>query len=116
MEVQGKLIKKFDATEHGSSSFKKIEFVVELDDKYPQVVKMQAVQDKVSLIESMPVGTVAEFFFNLKGREWTNTEGKVLYFTNVEVWKVKTIEEAEVEVEPEPADKGVDMDGDELPF
>ena len=43
-------------------------------------------------------------------------EGKVLYFTNVEVWKVNTIEEAEVEVEPEPADKGVDMDGDELPF
>jgi hypothetical protein len=28
MEVQGKLIKKFDATEHGGS-FKKIEFVVE---------------------------------------------------------------------------------------
>lgn len=114
MEVQGKLIKKFDATEHGSS-FKKIEFVVELDEKYPQVVKMQAVQDKVSLIESMPVGTVAEFFFNLKGREWTNAEGKVLYFTNVEVWKVKTIEEVAT-VEPEPADKGVDMDGDELPF
>ena len=114
MGVQGKLIKKFDATEHGGS-FKKIEFVVELDDKYPQLVKMQAVQDKVSLIESMPVGTVAEFFFNLKGREWTNAEGKVLYFTNVEVWKIKTIEEVAT-VEPEPADKGVDMDGDELPF
>jgi hypothetical protein len=56
----------------------------------------------------MPVGTVAEFFFNLKGREWTNSEGKVLYFTNVEVWKIKTIEEV-VTVEPEPADKGVDM-------
>jgi hypothetical protein len=114
MEVQGKLFKKFDATEHGGS-FKKIEFVVELDDKYPQLVKMQAVQDKVSLIESMPVGTVAEFFFNLKGREWTNSEGKVLYFTNVEVWKVKTIEEVAVE-EPESEEKGVDMDGDELPF
>ena len=114
MEVQGKLIKKFDATEHGGS-FKKIEFVVELDDTYPQLVQMQAVQDKVSLIESMPVGTVAEFFFNLKGREWTNAEGKVLYFTNVEVWKIKTIEEVAT-VEPEPADKGVDMDGDELPF
>ena len=78
-------------------------------------VKMQAVQDKVALIESMPVNTVAEFFFNLKGREWTNSEGKVLYFTNVEVWKVKTIEEAEVE-KPAPEEKGVDMDGDELPF
>ena len=114
MEVQGKLFKKFDATEHGES-FKKIEFVVELDDQYPQLVKMQAVQDKVSLIESMPVGTVAEFFFNLKGREWTNAEGKVLYFTNVEVWKIKTIEEVAT-VKPAPEAKGVDMDGDALPF
>jgi hypothetical protein len=112
MEIKGKIIKKFEATEHGGS-FKKIEFVIETDEKYPQVVKMQAVQERVKVIESMPVGTVAEFNFNLKGREWTNAEGKVLYFTNVEVWKVNKLEE---EVEEEVVEKPVDIDGDELPF
>jgi hypothetical protein len=45
MEVKGKLIKKFEATEHGGS-FKKIEFVLETEDKYPQMVKMQATKKR----------------------------------------------------------------------
>lgn len=117
MEVKGKLIKKFEATEHGGS-FKKIEFILETEDKYPQMVKMQATQERVSVIESMPIGTVANFHFNLRGREWTNPKGEAVYFTNLEVWKVDNIERQEEEKPAfkQMAEDGVDMDGDELPF
>ena len=120
MQITGKLLKKFEATTHGS--FKKIEFILETDDKYPQVVKMQSTQERVPVIERMEVGTLASFHFNLRGREWTNPKGESVYFTNLEVWKVDDIEEANdkklakafEESKIKPGD--VDMDGDELPF
>jgi hypothetical protein len=65
----------------------------------------------------MPVGTVANFHFNLRGREWTNPKGEAVYFTNLEVWKVDDIEKEEVKPAfKQLADDGVDMNGDELPF
>lgn len=113
MEVKGKIIKKFEASEYGS--FKKIEFVLETEDKYPQTVKMQSTQERVPVIERLPVGTVADFHFNLRGREWTNPKGEAVYFTNLEVWKVDNIEEAKKPVKI-IEDKSVDFEGDELPF
>ena len=113
MEVKGKLLKKLEPSEYGS--FKKIEFVIETEDKYPQVVKMQSTQERVRLIEKLPVGTIADFHFNLRGREWTNRKGETVYFTNIEVWKIDNIEEEKKPVKV-IEDKSVDFEGDELPF
>ena len=119
LKITGTLKKKFEATTHGND-FTKIEFVVELpDDKYPQLIKMQSTQDRVSMIENMKVGSVATFYFNLKGREWESKTGEIINFTNIEVWKVSDQTPPQVSSNP-PSDTEVETttvkEGDELPF
>ena len=115
MEVTGKLVKKFDATTHGDS-FKRVEFIIETEDKYPQLVKMQATQERVPVVENIAVGSTVNFHFNLKGREWTNAKGENVYFTNLEVWKLEVTEEPKEPKKYVAEDIPLDADGDELPF
>ena len=116
MEVTGKLVKKYDATTHGDS-FKRIEFIIETEDKYPQLVKMQATQERVPVVEKIEIGSTVKFNFNLKGREWTNAQGENVYFTNLEVWKLEVTDEpADEPKEYVAEDIPLDADGDELPF
>jgi len=88
LTIKGKLIKKFEAQTFGES-FRKIEFVIETDDKYPQKIKMQATQDNIKTIEELPEGTICTMHFNVRGREWTSKENKVMYFVSLDVWRVE---------------------------
>jgi len=97
MDITGKLIEKFDVTTYGES-FKKQEFVVETEDKYPQTIKMQATQDNIEKIAKCNIGQNYTFHFNLRGRKWESPDNKIIYFNTIEVWRV---EESEQELEPE---------------
>lgn len=83
-QAEGKLHKVFDE-EQKSDNFKAREFVVETDEKYPQFIKFQLVQDKCSLIDGHREGDQVNVSFDLRGREWN---GK--YFTNLQAWKIET--------------------------
>jgi len=115
MDITGKLIEKFDVTTYGES-FKKQEFVVETDDKYPQTIKMQATQDNIEKIAKCNIGQEYTFHFNLRGRKWESPDNKIIYFNTIEVWRV---EQSEQEVEAEeiisaPVDSSTLSD--DLPF
>jgi len=115
MDITGKLIEKFDVTTYGES-FKKQEFVVETDDKYPQTIKMQATQDNIEKIAKCNIGQEYTFHFNLRGRKWESPDNKIIYFNTIEVWRV---EQSEQEVEAEeiisaPVDSSIFQD--DLPF
>ena len=108
-QIEGTLKKKFEITTHGAT-FKKMEFIIETEDeKYPQIIKMQIVQDKINKVDELPVGTKAKWFFNLKGRTWENPEGKTIYFNSIEVWRVET---TGTDLKP----LVVEEDNDVLPF
>jgi hypothetical protein len=98
LQIKAKLVQKFPATTHGET-FKKMEFIIEIDDKYPQTVKMEVHNDNISTIESLPEGTIANWHFNLRGRKWTNPETKkVVFFNSLVVWRAEVVETDLVEL------------------
>ena len=55
-------------TEHVSDKFQKRTFVVnDMQDKYPQKISFQCVQDKVSLLDNVGEGQEVEVAFNARG-------------------------------------------------
>jgi len=83
-EMKGKLHKKFD-TDQKTDTFQARDFVVlEEDDRYPQYIKFQLVQDRCSLIDNFEEGHDIVVHFDLRGREWNDK-----YFTNLNAWKVE---------------------------
>lgn len=67
------------------SGFQKVEFVITTnDEKYPQDVKFEIVQDKVDdFIKYNKVGTSVDVDFNVRGNEYN---GK--YYVSLSAWKV----------------------------
>jgi hypothetical protein len=111
LQIKGKLIKKFETQTFGES-FRKMEFVVETDEKYPQKIKFQATQDNIQKFEELTVGLIATWYFNVRGREWTNKENKVVYFVSLDVWRHE--EHGTDIVQPLP--KPIEENSDGLPF
>jgi hypothetical protein len=89
MDLTGKLYDIFEPYTKGS--FTKREFVIldESNDKFPQHIKFELVQDKISLIDSFNKGDVIKVYFNVKGREWTNPKGEKVYFLSLGAWKIE---------------------------
>ncbi len=89
LEVTGKVHEIFEV-QQVTDSFRKREFVLEMmDGQYTQHVKFQLTQDRCSLIDQFPVGSDVKISFNLTGRPYTNKEGKTIYFTNVNAWRIE---------------------------
>ena len=86
-KTKGRIIDIFQ-TQQISDKFKKREFVIETDEQYPQLIKMEFVQDNCSKLDSFAIGQDVEVYFNLRGRKWTNKEGKDNYFITLSVWRM----------------------------
>lgn len=92
MDVKGKVHFVSDVI-NVTETFRKRELVVEFAEnpQYPEFVKFEAIQDRVSLMDDIKVGQDVEVFFNLKGREWTNKQGEKQYFNTLQLWKVNVL-------------------------
>lgn len=122
MELSGKIKVIFD-TMTFDSGFRKREFVVTTQEQYPQDIKFELYQDKVSLMDHYQVGEDVVVAFNLRGNEYNGR-----YFVNVNAWKidraVANVSEGMPPVAPPPptapASPAVDMSSggeeDDLPF
>jgi len=86
-KTKGKIIDIFQ-TQQISDKFKKREFVIETDEQYPQLIKMEFVQDNCSKLDSFAIGQDVEVYFNLRGRKWTNKDGDDKYFNTLNVWRM----------------------------
>lgn len=121
-EIAGKLHLK-ETTQEVSSSFKKREFVLEVENErkneWNEFIKFQLTQDRCSTIDSIGIGTKMKVSFNIKGRKWEK-DGKVSYFTNLEAWKIETLDSSSNTNEPATAYPPMEIppaeDGDDLPF
>jgi len=67
------------------SGFQKVEFVLTTnDEKYPQDVKFEIVQDKVDdFLKYNKVGSSVDVSFNVRGNEY-----KEKYYVSLSAWKV----------------------------
>ena len=88
MEVLGK-IKLVSDEIQVSSSFKKRELVIVTDEKYPQSIMIEFVQDKADLLNSYNTGDSVKVSINLGGREWVNPQGETVYFNTIQGWKIE---------------------------
>jgi single-strand DNA-binding protein len=71
-----------------SSGFKKVEFVVETQEQYPQTLKFEATKENADkLVKYQKIGDNVDVDFNLRGRDWEGDKG-LINFTTLEAWKV----------------------------
>lgn len=89
MEIRG-TIKSIQDKQTISEKLNKQTFVLTTDDKYPQDVQIELINDNISLINNHSVGDVVEVGINIRGREWINPEGVAKYFNSIQGWKVAT--------------------------
>ena len=124
MEVTGK-IKVINAEQQVSASFKKRELVVATEEQYPQFISINFVQDKCDLLNNCNVGDAVKVSINLRGREWTNPQGEMVYFNTIQGWRIGKLqaETAASSVAPMPAAEAFapatdfkEEDHDDLPF
>lgn len=88
MAYKGTVIAIFDV-QTISDKFRKREVVLsDTNDKYPQEVKFQAVNDKVGLLDGVKIGDVLEVEYNLRGRRSTTKDGKEVWYNSLDLWRV----------------------------
>jgi len=126
MDVTGR-VKMIDQTkEVGTSGFRKRDIVVTTDEQYPQHISVQFVQDKCDLLDAYKVGDQVKIDINLRGREWTNQQGEVVYFNTIQGWRIGKVSSEPAASGPTPpmpnaqvftpADNFKEEEHDDLPF
>ena len=122
MDIKGK-VHEISPVQNVTETFKKRELVIEFAEnpQYPEFIKFEALQDKVNLFDSVKVGDQVEVFFNLRGRPWTDKNGKTSYFNTLVVWRLNVLSgNQEQAQQPEYAASPVDITAtpgeDDLPF
>ena len=85
MEIKGRISNILE-TNQITDSFSKREFVLEYAEnpEYPELIKLEFIQDKCSLLDSYSIGQNVNVCFNLKGRKWTNPDGVDVYFNTLQ--------------------------------
>jgi len=118
MEVVGK-IKVIGNAQQVSDKFVKRDVVVTTDEQYPQDIQIQFVQDKCDLLNSFAIGQEVKIGINLRGREWTNAKGEVVYFNTIQGWNINKADTSKQSPEPQ-AKQPVSIDNfetyEDLPF
>ena len=113
------VIKDAGVTMNVTEKFSKREFVVTVpDEKYPQVVQFQLVNDRTSLLDGFKNGDNIEVSFSLRGREWTNpTSGEVRVFNTLDAFRVERVGSSPAPApKAAPATQTATADEDDLPF
>jgi len=117
LSITGTVHKVFDTITVGANNFQKREFVLRTDENspYPQLVKFELAQDKCSLIDGYQPGEIIDVKFNLRGREWTNPKGEVVYFNTLSPWAINRNAGMSSET-PMPSSQMANSSGSAVPF
>lgn len=55
-----------------NSDFAIKEFVVKTSENYPQLLRLELVQEKTEALNGVPIGQEVKAFFSIRGREWND--------------------------------------------
>jgi hypothetical protein len=86
MEITGRIIQKLDLQEgtSGRGPWKKQEFIIETNDKFPKKVCISAWAEKVDDLDRFSVNEDVKVSVNVESREYN---GK--WYTDVRSWKIE---------------------------
>lgn len=88
---------------------------------WPNHIAFTFKKDNTSVLDSVKEGQRAKIRFAIDGREWTNPQGQVKYFTDLTGLKLEVLNSDGSSTEPvpapaEPEDFGDAGDIDDMPF
>lgn len=88
MEISGKIIKKLDAVTGNSArgEWKKQEFIIETEDKYPKQVCISAWAEKVDELSKFNINDKVKLSLNAESREYNGR-----WYTDLRFWKIEMI-------------------------
>ena len=119
MELNVK-IHSISETQNVTDTFSKREFIVETQEEYKQYLQLQVIKDKCEVLNNYSVGQEVKVHLNVKGRLWTNKEGKEVAFNTLECWKIEKLTEAENvnvnEAKVFQTVEDLEVPADDLPF
>lgn len=120
MELKGKIIVVFDTNEV-SDRFSKREFVIECAEnpEYPELLKLEMIQDKCEHLDGYKAGDMVEVDINLKGRKWDDPKGGVKYFNTLQAWRIRNQGSSNAATQSNSTHQRVNDDAeeiDDLPF
>jgi hypothetical protein len=120
MELQG-TIKRIEDTQSFKNDFKKRVLVLTTDDKYPQHIAIDFLQDKTSILDSFNQGEQVKIGINIRGKEWIGGEGVTKYFNSIVGWRIEKLPEDKNSAPPAPEpnfdiDLEKDEDEEDFPF
>lgn len=88
MEVKGR-ITVVNATQQINDTFQKRELVLQTVEDWPQVYKIEFIQDNCKKLDGYNVGDMVTVGINLRGREYTKQNGETGYFTSLQGWRIE---------------------------
>lgn len=88
MEISGKIIKKLDPVTGNSArgEWKKQEFIIETEDKYPKQVCISAWAEKVDELTKYNINDKVKLSLNAESREYNGR-----WYTDLRFWKIEMI-------------------------
>lgn len=119
------VVEKILATQTFASGFSKRDIVmtddVGADTKYPNHIAFTFKKDNATVLDTVREGQRAKIRFAIDGREWTNPQGQVKYFTDLTGLKLEVLNADGSSTEPVPAPAEPDFpenagDVEDLPF
>lgn len=94
MQLKGTL-KLIRDIQQVSEKFSKREFVITTNEQYPQTIQLELQGNNVDIIDAYGIGEEVVCDLNLRGRAWTNKEGKEVYFNTIVAWKIQKPNESQ---------------------
>lgn len=107
-EMTGEVKTLFD-TMSFASGFTKREFLITMDDDFPQDIKFTCIKEKVSLLDRLNPGNRVKVAFRIRCREY---QGR--YYTDLEAFRVELLDSNGASVTYD--EMGPDFEDDESPF
>jgi len=118
MEIKGR-VHEVGQTQQVSGTFRKRELIVLYAEspQWPEHLRFEAVQDRVGIFDGLAVGDAVTVSFDLRGRPWTDRNGRTSYFNTLVAWRVQKDGAGGDATPPDgQRDAAADGGGDGLPF
>lgn len=112
MSITGKVLEVGTTQTFGAKGFRKRDLIIETNEKYPQQICIEFVQDNVTLLDSYQLDDNIKIDYNIRGRKWESPQGDIKYFTSIQGWKIETASEEVTNAQHSP-DRETE---DDLPF
>lgn len=89
MEIKGTLKKLHPEVLRNEFKSRKIWLTTTDNPEYPQTIEIEVNQAKVDMFNGISIGAPVICHVNLRGREWTGTDGVTKVFNTIVCWKVE---------------------------